>query len=703
MFIGGLLHKGKHNVASRQQIASAGDILQVNNMQQLKQQAQDANGSPVQLSPINAEAVNGLTGSMGLPFGTSNARIDKNPLIGANGLSKNALNDIMFGNFKGLASTEGNDIAAYANQQQESVQGGDMRQILGGQENSFQQMNGNRMNAMGNMMGNSQPVNLAALVAANNVASTQGLNGFNINSNNPMAMTGGNMNSLGLNGPSPSLLGPPGPAINAFPGNMQGPNPALGMQMMAQLSNMNQDSDNEENFTPIHHHKRHHKHRKHHKKSTTKLLLRLLVDKMKDIYELDKMSASSNSKRIKSESSVGKIGLTLDDLGVPKDDVHRGEHKTEDSFKTKLSFPVTVSDETEHEHVKLKSDDKNDQSSEVNDSKDDINIQKILSSLNLKSLSGDDTAKKSDDLEISELTDSVSKDIDAASKIVDSTPKSATMPVIKGQEIRDEKANSRDTIEKFPLPPSFEHDLKMEEEGSHSEFHTVKLDDDMLIKSGIKSDLTPEEKSSLAGETNIFGFKDFKGLDQLQVMAPELMSVSSILNNRTGDDDSDIPEVKTTIASKIAKSHDFIPDKRKSFPSPHDQGVKIISLVPSDMNKDEDTLKSLTETISHEVTTKVQDGANYVKAAHVLGSVFKKVKDPVAKNSIETAIKAMLQVMRYKAKDNDSSASKKFHFPSDADTKLMEQIDNLNSVVHQMKRKRKEDLRRNKVYKKNTQ
>lgn len=622
--------------------------------------------------------MNGITGNIGLPFGTMNARIDRNPLIGANGLSKNALDDIMFGNFKGLATTEGNaDISSYATQQRDT-EGGNMRQILGGQA-----MNGNGMNAMSSMMGNPQPVNLAALAAANNIAGTQGLNGFNINPSNTMSMSGGTMSSLGLNGVNPGLLAPPGAGMNGFPGPMQAPNPAFGMQLMSQLSNMNQDND--DIVEPTHQHKRHH--RKHHKKSTTKLLLRLLVDKMKDIYELDKMTATSNDKKIKSETSAGKVGLTLEDLGIPKDDVNQGEYnKTKDNFKTNLSFPVTVSDDTAHEHVKLMS---GEQTSKETDDEDDANIDKILSSLNLKDGSHSvHTSKKSEDLKISELADSVSRDLAATSKYVDTSPKSVSMPIIKGQEMRDEKAISRDTIDKFPIPASIEHDLEMEAKGSLSEFHTVKVDDNML-DSGIKSDLTKNERTALSGRVTIFGDKEPGSLDNAYVTAPELLAVSSFLNGKKSDEDSDTSETKTS--TLVDNLPDLMPNKRKMT------DVKIVPLPSSDTKKKEDNLQSLTESLDHdEDTIKVLDGANYVKAARVLGSVFKKVKDPVAKNSIETALHAMLQVMKHKA--NDSSTTKKHHFPTKNNTKLLQQIDNLSSVMQQMKKKRRDDLlRRSKV------
>lgn len=651
---------------NRQQIANSGQMVQVNDLiRQLNRQQSNSNGGPVELSPNNAEALNGPTGAgIGLPFGTLNARIDKNPLIGANGLSKSALNDIMFGNFKGLAVPEGNNIASYTSEQQEqpeSVQGGEMRQMVGGQENALQLLNGNRMN--GNGMGNNMMSNLATLAAANNLAGTQGLNGFNVNPNNGLSMTTGTMSSLGLNGPN--LIPPPG--MNTFPGApIQGPNPALGMQFMSQLSNMNANDDSEAEDVPRrHHHKRHHRHHKR-RKSTTKLLLRLLVDKMKDIYELDKMTSPSKSKKTKAQSALGKIGLTLDDLGVnvPKDDVHKGDqNNTRNKFKTDLSFPVTVTDETESQHLNLISDD------DPNNSKDDADIQKILSKFNIGNdgSGAGEPSKKSDDLKISELTDSVSKDIAAATRIAESGSK-RTMPGIKGQKVKNEKAKARDSIRKF-------------EDGSFSEFHEVKIDNDVLSKSGVKTDLTADGKSSLSETPNILDFNGLDGYDNAKVSAPKIFSVSSILNSgkKGKDDGEDMPTIHTKLAKSLL---DYIPaNKRKTFPE-----VKILPMVPSDINKEEDTLKSLTEAISHEVTSKVEDGANYVKSARVLGSVFKKVKDPVAKKSIATAIKAMLEVMKYKAKDDKDSSSKKYNFPADANTTLVQQIQNLNGVLQQMKK-----------------
>jgi hypothetical protein len=221
--------------------------------------------------------------------------------------------------------------------------------------------------------------------------------------------------------------------------------------------------------------------------------------------------------------------------------------------------------------------------------------------------------------------------------------------------------------------------MKLEDEGSKSEFHKIKMSNDIedsVVSSmaGVKSDLSISPSKIL----------NFKEPEEGQVTAPQIFSVSSLLNNGI-DQDSVATDVGENLGNHDKSFKILGLDASKKIVSSDTSNEKVLPYVPSDINTDQADLKSITDSMSHDVKMKVKDGENYVKAARVLGAVFKKVKDPVAKNSIETAIKAMLQVMKDTAKEH-SSSSKKHQLPSADDEKLVEQIQRLNNVFHQMKR-----------------
>lgn len=74
------------------------------------------------------------------------------------------------------------------------------------------------------------------------------------------------------------------------------------------------------------------------------------------------------------------------------------------------------------------------------------------------------------------------------------------------------------------------------------------------------------------------------------------------------------------------------------------------------------------------------DSANYLEASRVLGAVFNKVKDPLARKSVEVAIKAMLKLMK-----SENAYSKKHSVPSmKKSLVLQEKIKKLMKTIHEL-------------------
>ncbi|XP_032241478.1 serine/threonine-protein kinase PRP4 homolog [Nematostella vectensis] len=619
------------------------------------------------LSPMNADAVNGAVaddGGVGLPFGTQGRRLDKNPLIGAAGLTKNSLADIMFGNLKGLASAtqagaeagQNEGIAAFNAMQMQGNQQDGMGEnmVFGG---TLGDQN-NLVNTISNGLGNG--VNINKLAAMNGlIASGPGLNNFRlspeaVNGNGGLQSMGG-MNGMGLGGFNPNSGGMTMPQVNSFGGPpMEVMNPSIGLKMLQQMKGM-QGNNEQQEPTDEQHHKRHHHHHHHHRhkhhKSTTKVLLSLLVDKLKDIYELDQMKAAKNQKL--DSLTSGKIGDVMDALDLPKGDLTSRDqgassNSTLGEFKTKLSFPLTVSDEQASKIV-LKGKD-------VAKDDDDSNIQNILSNLGISQGSDDDVNKKSSKGKMAEMKNETQKN----SKKED--PKIASfISEIKGQQFEDVKGSNRAMVEKVKLsnkntstsnkkaqskdkiavPKSdLGEIMKDEDSGSESEFHTIKAGVDIEDKvNGFSSSPLDLKDPSPPG-------KDTSSVSPLRTF-----SISSLLNNEggTGDSDTGADFVKISDKPKISKLIDSTIDNGDTKEISLGNSVSTLP----DVETKSETLESRSR--ENESPKNANESASkYLKAARVLGAVYKKVRDPIARDSVETAIKAMLKVIRYESKAGNS-------------------------------------------------
>ncbi|EDO43797.1 predicted protein [Nematostella vectensis] len=564
------------------------------------------------LSPMNADAVNGAVaddGGVGLPFGTQGRRLDKNPLIGAAGLTKNSLADIMFGNLKGLASAtqagaeagQNEGIAAFNAMQMQGNQQDGMGEnmVFGG---TLGDQN-NLVNTISNGLGNG--VNINKLAAMNGlIASGPGLNNFRlspeaVNGNGGLQSMGG-MNGMGLGGFNPNSGGMTMPQVNSFGGPpMEVMNP----------------------------------------------------NKLKDIYELDQMKAAKNQKL--DSLTSGKIGDVMDALDLPKGDLTSRDqgassNSTLGEFKTKLSFPLTVSDEQASKIV-LKGKD-------VAKDDDDSNIQNILSNLGISQGSDDDVNKKSSKGKMAEMKNETQKN----SKKED--PKIASfISEIKGQQFEDVKGSNRAMVEKVKLsnkntstsnkkaqskdkiavPKSdLGEIMKDEDSGSESEFHTIKAGVDIEDKvNGFSSSPLDLKDPSPPG-------KDTSSVSPLRTF-----SISSLLNNEggTGDSDTGADFVKISDKPKISKLIDSTIDNGDTKEISLGNSVSTLP----DVETKSETLESRSR--ENESPKNANESASkYLKAARVLGAVYKKVRDPIARDSVETAIKAMLKVIRYESKAGNS-------------------------------------------------
>lgn len=470
-----------------------------------------------------------------------------NPLTGANGLTKDVLSDLMFGDLKSLAYSGG--ITNYNNPVEES-------------------------SLSPQTLGNS-------------------------------ALTG--------------LLGKPGLGLPLPPNEKMVFNdlPTNDLNNLKDLSNLRSR----------HHTKTRRKKKGSKSDAVTKLLLSLLVDKLKDIYEMDKVH-SNQIKPVKMDSlTIGKIENTLRERSQPKTNkIHSekdGEKGTRlmENFETNLSFPLTISDK-KGPQVSLVDFPKNSDNLAID--VDTKNIENIINGIE-----NGNTIRKEN----------------SSSQIKGSNFYPGNNPQETSQKIT--KTINNDNI-----------NLLGKESGS--EFHRVKLDPDVgeTGKSGTIPSISDYHPTIDAAGTKDTPLRMFDvHTDKATVSALPTFSISSILNQE--------------IPGNVKGSDRILNEEALGDVNPGSNSPTI--KVPA-------TASAINENKAASRYTGETETTNYLEASRVLGAVFNKVKDPLARKSVEVAIKAMLKLMK-----SDSTYSKKQTVPSmNKLWILQEKVRSLMKTIHQL-------------------
>lgn len=495
--------------------------------------------------------------------------IARNPLTGPNGLTKDVLSDLMFGNLKSLAS-------------------------MGGLSNANSPLEQNAMSPQ--MLGNSE------------------LSAFN--------------NPLLEEKVAQSQSGKPG--LGAGLGLPLPPNENMDFN---DLPTNDLDNLKDLPFLRSKHHSKSKRKKKNDKSDVvTKLLLTLLVDKLKDIYEMDKMN-STQRKTLKLDSStIGKIENTLKERSHPSSNNKNPsekdgekEAKLSDNFDTNLSFPLTFSD-TKGAHVSLV-----------------------------------DSTQKSDNKD-SSLLDVDTKNIENIIKGIENGPEPNGNSSVKIAGVNADPGNSPLEISQKTTKTLNSDDLKLLQKGTASEFHRVKIDPVGEIGKSETipsiSDYHPTIDVSKTGSPSQGMFEVHT--DKATVSALPTFSISSLLNQEIPGNVKASGRVLNTNAEKEVNN----------------VGMDLTSTAAA---KPSVTSTAIEDTKGSTTSTGETDNANYLEASRVLGAVFNKVKDPLARKSVEVAIKAMLRLMK-----SDNNYSKKQSVPSIKSWILQEKVKKLMKTIHEL-------------------
>ena len=388
---------------------------------------------------------------------------------------------------------------------------------------------------------------------------------------------------------------------------------------------------------------RHHTKSKRKKKNdksdvVTKLLLTLLVDKLKDIYEMDKIN-STQRKTLKLDSStIGKIEKSLNERShsASNNKSHSGnygekEAKLSEPFDTNLSFPLTFSDAKEAQVSLVDSPKTNNKEDSTLLDVDTKNIENII------------------------------KGIENGSADPKSTPTKENSSV-KVERVKADPGNSPLEISQKTTKTLNNDDLKLLQTGSASEFHRVKIDPvGVLGKSATIPSISdyhptidiPKTASPSQGMFEVH-------TDKATVSALPTFSISSLLNQE--------------IPGNVKGSDRVLSTANLEKDVSGNAGMDVT-----------DSTLAIPVTSTATTSTGETDSTNYLEASRVLGAVFNKVKDPLARKSVEVAIKAMLKLMK-----SDNAYSKKHSVPSmkkswalqEKVKKLMKTIHELSKTVH---------------------
>ena len=306
------------------------------------------------------------------------------------------------------------------------------------------------------------------------------------------------------------------------------------------------------------------------------LLLTLLVEKLKDMYEMDKFS-SSPKKQSKMNSEI-KIAKHIDkDLGYLEKYIEKGD-------RLKARFPK-------------------------NNQKGSKKIPLGVPEHTSNSLLNFGAEK------VGTITESTAK--------VNTTPQASSndheILVSNGDSVigrpkffeEMSKPNNNDNVGRFT-------------KDSGTEFHRIKLEPDGELGVPRKAGYHP----SIGSEGNTAPQDVDVQTDKAKITALPTFTVSSLLNKEisAGEDTGKDPFLKDEA------------NKEVNFGS--------LAFMNSPATKESESSSFASEKKALSTSNSESETASYLEASRVLGAVFNKVKDPLARKSVEVAIKAMLKLMK---------------------------------------------------------
>ncbi|XP_068716047.1 uncharacterized protein [Montipora foliosa] len=328
------------------------------------------------------------------------------------------------------------------------------------------------------------------------------------------------------------------------------------------------------------------------------LLLTLLVEKLKDMYEMDKFS-SSPKKQSKMNSEI-KIAKHIDkDLDYLEKYIEKGDRLRarfpKNNQKGSKKIPLGVPEHT-------------------NNSLLNFGAEKVGT-----------------------ITESTAR--------VNTTPKASS----NDHEILVSNGDSvigRPTFLEEMSKPNNNDNVGRFTKASGTEFHRIKLEPDGELVVPRKADYHPSIGSE--GNTAPQEGKFDVHTDKATITALPTFTVSSLLNKEisAGEDIGKDPFLKDEA------------NKEVNFGS--------LAFMNSPATKESESSSFASEKKALSTSNSESETANYLEASRVLGAVFNKVKDPLARKSVEVAIKAMLKLMK-----SGSAYSKKQRVPLQNQSRIL--------------------------------
>ena len=438
----------------------------------------------------------------------------------------------------------------------------------------------------------------------------------------------GNMGELAPYVGNGMMGSPPNNLLNSFSNGPSNPSVSRGLassllnrpeggEGFPSSPNFNFKDKDELSLLQTRHHHRHKVSKKKGKSdAVTKLLLSLLVDKLKDIYELDKLNTTLEGKTKLDLETTGKIGNELHSANHGNNTSHKAQvptnQQTKETFQTNLSFPLTVADDKSI-NVRLKNRTKSgDKNTKDNFELDSSSIDKII-----RGIEANQTTK---------ITPSASKPM--TNNAVNRQLNDGRFQALNSMDLVKSILGS-DTLQKPTETLRGDSFIKHPDTGNFAEFHKIKVP----LESVNQSANTPSRITTPINVDDIKPLGPADGIETAKITSLPSYSISSFLNK-------DEPEsVKAT--NRVLSSDAQSPQVNSSS-----NGVQALNNLG-------------TTTAATGLELKPQESDNYVEASRVLGSVYKKVKEPLARKSVETAIKAMLKLI-----ESDPSYAKKENVPS---------------------------------------
>lgn len=197
-------------------------------------------------------------------------------------------------------------------------------------------------------------------------------------------------------------------------------------------------------------------------------------------------------------------------------------------------------------------------------------------------------------------------------------------------------------------------EMKLFTKDSGTEFHAVKLNPELDLGQSVAASSVSDTHPSIMytdsrGSTDLPAGKFKVHTDKAIISTLPTYTISSILNKEIPGEDK-------------VNDLDFKEDTLKGNKFSQED------LVNSPATKELSATSAATEKKVLPTSTSENESLNYLQASRVLGAVFNKVKDPLARKSVEVAIKAMLKLMK-----SGSNYSKKQIVPLQNKSKILQE------------------------------